>query len=108
MTETELKNQLCTWLERFPDRCVFTISPPRRGKYTSRFLRAGWPDISGSWNGRPLGIEVKLPSGALSIAQHEMIERMRKLGWIAFVATCPEDCHRELLGTEIHENGLKF
>jgi hypothetical protein len=96
VTESEIKKQIADFLERLPG-CIFTVHLAGRRGYQSRHLKLGWPDISGSWNGKPLGIEVKKPGGTLSLEQHAFIERAKSAGWIAFVATSVE-CVREALG----------
>lgn len=115
ITESEIKNSICALLERFPDRILFTVTPPKRTKYSSRYMKVGWPDISGCiraqlvpddkrvsfgtevWGCVPFFIEVKKPGGALSIEQHKILERAKAMGAITCVA-CSVDDVRSALG----------
>lgn len=103
-TESDIKRDICEWLAKFPDRILFTVSPPRRGKYQSKHIRVGWPDISGirtspgigGCNLRPFFIEVKKPGGTLGIEQHKILEQAKAMGAITCVATSVEDVRKAL------------
>lgn len=100
-TESEIKRAICELLARFPDRILFTISPPRRGGYTSKFLTVGWPDVYGILGSpsdppKVFFIEVKKPGGTLSVEQHRLLEKAKALGAITCVATCVEDVRQAL------------
>jgi penicillin-binding protein-related factor A (putative recombinase) len=56
----------------------------------------GVADILGIWNGRPLAIEVKTPTGKVSPHQKAFLDEWRKAGGIGFVARSWEDCVKEL------------
>ncbi len=101
VTETDIKRSICELLERFPNRILFTVTPPKRTKYSSKFMVAGWPDIYGvdkMLGARPMPffIEVKKPGGTLRIEQHRVLEQAKKMGCIAIVATCIEDVRSAL------------
>lgn len=107
VTEQQIKLEICQLLERFPDRILFTVTPPKRTKYSSKFMKVGWPDIYGmivqsreyglSRPPMPFFIEVKKPDGTLSLAQHQLLEQAKRMGAITCVATCVEDV-RKVLG----------
>ena len=101
MTESELKNQIADWLET--QHILFTFHVRGKMKYTSRYMRAGWPDITGilpaghrRGSGRGLLIEVKLPGGTISEAQHNIVQTARDAGAVAFFAFCLEAVVLEL------------
>lgn len=104
--ETDIKRDICEFLDAHKDRILFTISPPRRGKYKSKFMREGWPDIYGIMANHvlsksddsqvPFFIEVKKPGGTLSLEQHEILNKAKELGAITCVATCVADVKRVL------------
>jgi hypothetical protein len=56
----------------------------------------GVSDILGVWKGRLLAIEVKRPGGKVSDEQQAFIDRVNKLGGIAFVARSVDDVIRGL------------
>jgi hypothetical protein len=96
VTESQIKDSICTLLEKFPDRILFTVTPPKRTKYTSKRMKVGWPDIYGALNDGigpviPFFIEVKKPGGTLSLEQHKILEQAKAMGAITCVATCLED-----------------
>lgn len=97
MTEAEIKRSIAEYLESLGDRVLFTVNSAGRKGYQSKFLRKGWPDISGmvsvtrgTW-AQPFFIEVKKPGGTLSLEQHKILERAKSMGAITCVATCVED-----------------
>lgn len=96
-SESEIKREICEYLEYVG--ALFTVSPPRRGMYSSRYMQAGWPDIYGikGWS-LPFFIEVKKPGGALSLEQHKILDRAKTLGAVAIVATCVQDVKDALKG----------
>lgn len=107
MTESEIKNAICELLERFPDRCLFTVNLAGRRGYNSRFLRKGWPDITGIWGGycvatfkntlwKPLFIEVKKPGGTMSCEQFSVLTKAEEMGAITILAQSVEDVRRAL------------
>jgi len=51
----------------------------------------GKADILGVYKGRFLAIEVKRPSGKLSVDQYEFITAINNAGGLAFVATSIDD-----------------
>lgn len=99
VTEADIKNSIYCYLERFPQRVLFTVTPPKRTKYSSKRMRTGWPDCygilhtrDGEWNScRPFFIEVKKPGGSLSLEQHKILEQAKAMGAITCVATSVED-----------------
>lgn len=108
MTESDIKREICEFLERYPQRILFTVSPPKRTKYSSKFMRNGWPDIYGLLRNKeceirdenflwPFFIEVKKPGGTLALEQHKILEKAKSWGAIACVATSVMDV-REGLG----------
>jgi hypothetical protein len=108
VTESEIKNDICTLLEKYPERILFTVTPPKRTKYSSKRMRQGWPDISGIalqiiqqerpvYSCRPFFIEVKKPGGTLSLEQHKILEQAKAMGAITCVA-CSVDDVRQALG----------
>lgn len=98
--ETDIKRDICEFLDTHKDRILFTVSPPKRTRYSSKYMRAGWPDCYGVLkNGfltTPFFIEVKKPGGALSLEQHEVLNRAKELGAITCVATCVDDVKKVL------------
>lgn len=96
MTEAEIKNQICELLERFPDRCLFTVNSAGRKGYQSRFMRTGWPDIYGIWESKPLFIEVKKPGGAMSCQQFGVMVTADKMGAITILAQSIDDVRKIL------------
>lgn len=103
MTESDIKREICEFLERYPQRILFTVSPPKRTKYSSKFMRNGWPDIYGvmrrdnTVNPCTFFIEVKKPGGTLALEQHKILEKAKSWGAITCVATSVMDV-REGLG----------
>ncbi len=107
VTEADIKREICEFLERFPERILFTIMPPKRTKYSSKFMRVGWPDIYGIFAkveghtthfyvATPFLIEVKKPGGALSLEQHRILEQAKAWGAITCVATSANDVRNAL------------
>jgi hypothetical protein len=100
VTEADIKREIGDFLERHPDRVLFTFTPPKRTKYSSKFMRVGWPDIFGilrkSHVLAPFFIEVKKPGGALSVEQHKILERAKEWGAITLVATSVMDVRSAL------------
>jgi len=109
--EADIKRGICELLDKYPTRIMFTVTPPKRTKYSSKFMRAGWPDIYGVMRKTHLPerngatgyfyletffIEVKKPGGALSVEQHRILERAKEWGAITCVATCLEDVRKAL------------
>lgn len=105
--ESEIKRSICELLEKFPARILFTVTPPKRTKYTSRFMKAGWPDIFGiqyfdadghpeDSDVRPFFIEVKKPGGTLTLEQHKILEQAKAMGAITCVATDLADVRKAL------------
>lgn len=95
MTESDIKREICEYLETLPN-VLFTVTPPKRTKFNSNFMRAGWPDIFGiiQFKGsvvKPLFIEVKKPGGTLSVEQFQLLGKAKELGAITCVATCVDD-----------------
>lgn len=95
MTEPEIKRVICEYLEA-TGKALFTVHQAGRYGYQSRFIRKGWPDISGSYqfpNGtvKPLAIEVKKPGGRVRPEQREFLARAIKMGWLAILATSLDD-----------------
>lgn len=97
LTEGEIKLQICEWLER--QGALFTYHVRGRGKYMSRYMKKGWPDIHGIWlDGKALLIEVKKKGGTISEEQMRIIEAAKKLGGAyAFFAYSLDDVKKELL-----------
>ncbi|MFA5911829.1 MAG: VRR-NUC domain-containing protein [Vicinamibacterales bacterium] len=72
----------------------------------TRFVRFGFPgcsDIIGvigseipAWEGRPLAIEVKSPTGKATEEQLIFLAEIAKRGGLAFIARSVEDVEREL------------
>lgn len=72
----------------------------------TRFVRFGFPgcsDIIGvigheipEWEGRPLAIEVKSPTGKATMEQLVFLGEIAKRGGLAFIARSVEDVEREL------------
>lgn len=58
----------------------------------------GVPDILGIYDGRLLGIEVKIPKGSYGLTENQkgFQEKIRAHGGIAFEARSIEDIDREL------------
>lgn len=102
MSESEIKLEICQFLERFPELILFTITPPKRTKYSSKFMRHGWPDISGVVREkigitiRPFFVEVKKPGGTISLEQHQILERAKEWGAITCIATSVNDVRQAL------------
>lgn len=93
--EQIVKNQICGWLET--QGVPFTLHVRGKMKYTSSYMRKGWPDIHGVWkNGRALLIEVKAPGGTISEEQMRIIIKAKSLGAYAFFAYSLDDVRREL------------
>ncbi len=96
MTESEIRKEICEYLFTLIG-CIFTVNAKSRGKFVSnRWPPKGWPDISGSLNGRGLFIEVKTPTGKVYQEQIEFRDRALAAGNIAFFATCVADVHEAL------------
>jgi hypothetical protein len=99
--EGAIKHEICNWLEikQIQGKCLFWINqagkiPGRINR--SKYLRNGVPDILGSWEGRPLAIEVKTKTGKVSPEQKKFIEDALARGWIAFVARSLDDVKQVL------------
>jgi len=91
VNESEIKREICEFLDTFSDILIFTVTQPKRTKYTSKFMRRGWPDIYGSLRGRGFFIEIKTPEGTLSLEQHKLLETAKMQGNITCVATSIHD-----------------
>jgi hypothetical protein len=89
-------NQICLYLAKYPETCLFTARAEEHDRYSSRFVRKGWPHITGQWGGRPLYIAVKSPEDAIALGQWRIIEQARQMGAIAFTATSVDDVIKEL------------
>ena len=75
MSEGTLKKQIMSYLNTLPDAYFRVIQV--RGIKGRRSLTTGVPDIIGTYFGRAVAIEVKLPGNKLSIEQNEFFQ-----GWI--------------------------
>lgn len=66
------------------------------------YQRAGLPDIIGVHEGRFIGVEIKCPGkeGELTDLQAKVLDRIRRAGGIAFMATSPQQVD-QLLKEEI-------
>lgn len=95
-TESQVKQSICELLERFPNRCLFTVNLAGRKGYQSRFLRKGWPDITGIWDKQPLFIEVKKPGGTISCEQFRVLTLADEMGAITILAEGIEDIRKAL------------
>ena len=100
MTESDIKRQICDYLNTLPS-CVFTLTPRgRRGLQSSKYCQPGWPDITGfiktTVQAIPLFIEVKKPGGAISKPQHDFILRAHLMGALAFIAENVDDVQKAL------------
>lgn len=100
-SEASIRRDICDLLSQFPHRCIFRINMERRKYNRSAYLPPGWPDISGSFDGTGLFIEVKRPGGRRSKEQIRFIERASAQGNIAFFADCIDDVIDHLFGKAI-------
>ena len=89
------------------DTCVLVRSPAglfyadKTGRRPVRVLVNGWPDLTG-WrrsDGRMVLIEVKTPTGRVSMEQARLIDLARAAGCLAGVARSVEDAWRIVNGT---------
>jgi hypothetical protein len=97
-SEQEIKRAICDLLSLFPTRCTFTVNHTGVRGYKSKYLRVGWPDISGMWDNRGLFIEVKKPGGVVSSEQKLILSQLKRFhGAYAFVAYSVEDVEKVLL-----------
>ena len=98
--ESEIKRTICEWLAKFPNKILFTVTPPKRTKYSSKFMMCGWPDIFGVIRRQHMHeaffIEVKKPGGTLSLEQHKVLEQAKSMGAITCVATDVSDVRKAL------------
>jgi Holliday junction resolvase len=62
----------------------------------SSYQEAGIPDILACYQGRFLGIEVKMPGGRLSRKQERVMQTILDAGGVAIVARSVDDVHRVL------------
>jgi hypothetical protein len=76
------------------------VFDPNRGKFRAfgKYRLKGLPDIQGVLppNGRTLAIEVKTQTGRVSPEQKLVVEKMTKLGAIAFIARSLEDVMKRM------------
>lgn len=110
--EKQIELEILTWLNFQPgcfawkNKSMGTFNA-KRGVYlksTHRFSEKGTSDILGIYRGHMLCIEVKSAKGRLMPHQAEFLERMDRLGAIAFVARSVDDVKAMLIEATI----LKF
>lgn len=90
MTEADIRRDIAQYLLSVPG-CLFTLHVKARGKFVSKsWPPANWPDLSGSFLGRGLFIEVKKPDGVATVGQIRFIDEARRQGNIAFFADSVE------------------
>lgn len=67
---------------------------------------AGLPDIIGVYEGRFLGIEIKCPGkeGTLTDLQKKTLDKIRRAGGVAFMATSPQQIDT-ILKEELYGKG---
>lgn len=105
--EELIRDQILDWLAFQKGAFAWWLEPHgalkrKAGKLVfhvpnNRHYMTGAPDIIGSWNGRPLGIEVKRPAskgvqaGVASEGQIHFMHMARSQGWVCFFAWRLED-----------------
>lgn len=97
--ESRLKRAICDYLATMCQSCIFTLTPGIQASKKfgrSKYMVKGWPDLTGVYNGRPLFIEIKTPTGVVSPEQDAMINKLKAMGAIAFVARSVDDVVREI------------
>jgi hypothetical protein len=92
--EQVIKTSICQYLEL--RRIFFWIVIQNPGRYKSRHIKRGIPDLLGIFRGKPLAIEVKAPGGRVSPEQEKFIEDFRREGGIAFTAKSVEEVEKQL------------
>jgi hypothetical protein len=106
--EQEVKQQICEWLNLAG--AEFTLHVRGRGKYKSKWMKPGWPDIHGVWtDSKALLIEVKAPGGTASQDQIRVIERAKALGAHAMFAYSLDDVidyFRKVKSLACHMKGI--
>ena len=80
MVERELQ-KACESLLMRHNVAYLHLSPRAREK-------AGWPDLTFVYQGRPYAVELKTATGKLSEDQERVLAQMRSNGWIVEVVRC--------------------
>lgn len=92
--ESDIQRAILEYLQYRPDVFIARNNTGVAKVTNDRFYRfglTGWPDIIGTWRGKFLGIEVKVPGGKLSSKQKETIDRLRSIGATIIVATSVDE-----------------
>ena len=82
------------WMHIFAFRVNNTpVYDAKRGVYRSagKYFRKGVADILGIYDGKPLAIEVKAPTGKVSEVQKEFLNEFKEEGGIAIIAYSVDD-----------------
>lgn len=104
LLEKDIKRQIIQWFQLQRDTFVWVNVSGGIWDVNSKYFRKlngfgmlkGVSDILGIYRMKPLAIEVKRPGGKLSNDQLNFLSHFNMRGGIGFVATCIEDCIREL------------
>lgn len=101
--ETDIQAQLLAWLNLQPGAFFFRVnSGAIVGSYEGRrrFIKfnsaPGCSDLIGVWRGRFAAIEVKRPGNQPTPRQLAFLERVRRSGGLALVATSLADLEAQL------------
>ena len=102
--EDDLQAAVCTFLKwKLPEDAEFWAVPnggKRHGKEAARMTRlgtkAGVPDIHLAYAGRLFCMELKSPTGELSLVQVQMISKLLRCGVPTVVVRSLEDVERTL------------
>lgn len=101
--EGKIKNEILSWLQSLNNAFFWPIDSvgiwdPVKKIYRSKnsiFHIRGVSDILGVYQGKPVAIEVKTPTGRLSDHQKLFLTRFSYAGGIALVARSLEDVKQE-------------
>lgn len=90
MNESEIRREICEYLEAIPG-CIFRINHEDRRRMKSKYLPKGWPDISGSIGDKALYLEVKKPGGTIRQDQVKFMDRAKAQGALCGFVTSVDD-----------------
>lgn len=103
--ETVIRNEILDYLNFQYNTLMLVfyngaIYDPKIKRYRNKgkYSRDGVTDLVGTYRGKPLGIEVKVPGEKPSKEQLEFHQEARSKGWIIIVATSVADVIQGLKG----------
>lgn len=100
MKESQIKKQICDYLDMIPHMTYAITQVGRMQLRSGRWFTTGtpgWPDITCCYMGKFVGIELKTKTGKQSPSQKKMQARIEASGGIYRVVRCLDDIRALIL-----------